>query len=142
MKGFLLFPGADLLIVVFDAPIRSGLTRIVFFLRSVKQLVVYIPDVFVAVFYIQVGALGIHIGRLEFPAVVIHGPFTHHSADGSLHLYLLLSSLHNILIFPSFRRAAAGSVTLVKSNAKALLTLRIKSALRPTGSTDVFSLPR
>ena len=30
----------------------------------------------------------------------------------------------------SFRREAAGSVTLAKSNAKALLTLRIKSALR------------
>ena len=53
---------------------------------------------------------------------------TRHSTDCSFYS----CHLHNCGIFieTRFRRSAAGFVTFVKSNAKALLTLRIKSALR------------
>jgi hypothetical protein len=53
---------------------------------------------------------------------------TRHSTDCSFYS----CHLHNCGIFieTRFRRSAAGFVIFVKSNAKALLTLRIKSALR------------
>ena len=54
----------------------------------------------------------VNIFRFELAAVMIDRAFTDHCAYRSLHLYT--SNLTNLLVL--------GSVTLVKSNAKALLT--------------------
>ena len=58
---------------------------------------------------------------------------TGHCADCSFYRFYLL--YYGRIIGIPFAAAAAGFVTFVKSNAKALLTLRIKSALRsPRGN--------
>ena len=61
--------------------------------------------------------------------------FAGHCADGSFYGYHLRN--YDDFNQNTFRRLAAGFVTFVKSNAKALLTLRIKSALRsPRGNGE------
>ena len=58
-----------------------------------------------------------------------------HCADCSFYRFYLLN--YGRIIGIPFAAAAAGFVTFVKSNAKALLTLRIKSALRsPRGNGE------
>ena len=76
-------------------------------------------DIFVAVFDVERRSAGIDVLSDEVPAVVGERAFAAHGGDGSFHgaSFLVRSWV------------AGGSVTLVKSNAKALLTLRIKSAL-------------
>ena len=61
-------------------------------------------------------------------SVMSNYAFSGHCADGSFYRYHLRN--YGDFNQNSFRRSAAGFVTFVKSNAKALLTLRIKSALR------------
>jgi len=58
------------------------------------------------------GTLSVNIFSSKFTAVVVDRAFSHHSADCSFHKYHFLSS----------SGVSRGSVTLVKSNAKALLT--------------------
>ena len=78
-------------------------------------------DIFVAVFDVERRSAGIDVLGDEVPAVVGQRAFAAHGGDGSFHgaSFLVRSWV------------AGGSVTLVKSNAKALLTLRIKSVLEP-----------
>ena len=78
-------------------------------------------DVLIAVFDVERRSAGIDVLGDKVPAVVGQRAFAAHGGDGSFHgaSFLVRSWV------------AGGSVTLVKSNAKALLTLRIKSALAP-----------
>jgi hypothetical protein len=79
----------------------------------------------IAISLIQVGTFRVGVFRMKFSLVMIEAPFSNHDADSPLHwLSFLLSD--------SIRRIP-GFVTFVKSNAKALLTLRIKSAFAPYG---------
>ena len=66
-------------------------------------------------------------------AIMSNDSITGHCADCSFYRFYLLN--YGRIIGIPFAAVAAGFVTFVKSNAKALLTLRIKSALRsPRGS--------
>ena len=76
-------------------------------------------DVLVSVFDVERRSAGIDVLSDEVPAVVEERAFAAHGGDGSFHGASFLVR----------GWVAGGSVTLVKSNAKALLTLRIKSAL-------------
>ena len=76
-------------------------------------------DVLIAVFDVERRSAGIDVLGDEVPAVVGQRAFAAHGGDGSFHGASFLVR----------GWVAGGSVTLVKSNAKALLTLRIKSAL-------------
>ena len=78
-------------------------------------------DVLVSVFDVERRSAGIDVLSDEVPAVVGQRAFAAHGGDGSF--------LRSLLSCAGL--GCRGSVTLVKSNAKALLTLRIKSALAP-----------
>ena len=73
----------------------------------------------IAVFDVERRSAGIDVLGDEVPAVVGQRAFAAHGGDGSFHGASFLVR----------GWVAGGSVTLVKSNVKALLTLRIKSAL-------------
>ena len=85
MEGFFLLAGTDLFIVVFDPSVSACLLFVVPFQGFIEELVIDLLDRFVTVFYIEVGALRVHVCRLEFPAVVIDGAFPDLSADRSYH---------------------------------------------------------
>ena len=70
---------------------------------------------------VQMAAVGVYVGCVKFTAVMIEGAFSHHCTDCPFQ------------IPPYLRRKGTSSVTLAKSNTKALLTLRIKAPLRPAG---------
>ena len=82
----------------------------------------------VAVFDVQVRSFRVNILCCVGATVMSNYTFAGHCADGSFYRYHLRN--YDDFNQNSFRRSAAGFVTFVKSNAKALLTLRIKSALR------------
>ena len=56
MEGFLLIAGANLLVVVRNTPVTSGLLFVVPFQSIIEKLVVYGLDALVAVVNIPVGA--------------------------------------------------------------------------------------
>jgi hypothetical protein len=85
MEGLFLFAGTDLLIVIFDSSVRACLLFVVPFQGFIEQFVIDLLDRLITVFYIEVGALRVHVCRLEFPAVVIDGAFPDLSADRSFH---------------------------------------------------------
>ena len=96
---------------------------------------VSILDRHVAILDVQMGSCCIYIFCDIGTTVMSNNAVTRHSTDCSFYS----CHLHNCGIFieTRFRRSAAGFVTFVKSNAKALLTLRIKSALRsPRGNGE------
>jgi hypothetical protein len=69
-------------------------------------------DIFIAVVDIEMCSVIVNIFRFELAAVMIDRAFTDHCTYRSLHF--ITSNLQNFTVL--------GSVTLVKSNAKALLT--------------------
>lgn len=75
MKRLLLFAGADLFIVILDPSVRACLLGVVPFQGFIEQFVIDLLDRLVTVFYIEVGAVRVHICCLEFSAVVIDGAF-------------------------------------------------------------------
>ena len=123
VKGLLLLGGTDFRVIVRYTAVTACLFCIVALLRCVKQFMVHRSDIFLTEFHVQMAAGRVYIGGVKRTAVMIEGAFPNHSADRP---FQNLSFL---------RRKPAGSVTLAKSNAKALLTLRIKSAFAPCGAT-------
>lgn len=86
---------------------------------------IHFLNLLVAIHLVQISTFRVGIFRMKFSLVMIQAPFSNHDADCSLHglSFLLSASI----------RQMPGFVTFVKSNAKALLTLRIKSAFAPYG---------
>ena len=85
MEGLFLLAGTDLFIVIIDPSVRACLLGVVSFQGFIEEFVVNLLDWFVTVFYIEVGALRVHVCRLEFSTVVIDGAFPDLSADRSFH---------------------------------------------------------
>lgn len=71
MEGFLLIAGANLLVVVRNTPVTSGLLFVVAFQSFIKKLVVYRLDALVAVVDVQVCAASIHIFGFEPSGIVV-----------------------------------------------------------------------
>ena len=69
VEGLFLFAGSDFFIVILDPSVRACLFGVVTLQGFIEQLVIDLLDWFVAVFYIEVGTLRVHVCRLEFPAV-------------------------------------------------------------------------
>ena len=118
-KQLFLLARADFLVVIVDHAIYACLLLVVASQRVVKQFVIDGSDVLIAVFDVERRSAGIDVLSDEVPAIVGQRAFAAHGGDGSFHGASFLVR----------GWVAGGSVTLVKSNAKALLTLRIKSAL-------------
>ena len=70
MEGFLLIAGANLLVVVRNTPVTSGLLFVVAFQSFIKKLVVYRLDALVAIVDVQVSTASIHILRPKFELVL------------------------------------------------------------------------
>ena len=85
MEGFLLIAGANLLVVVRNTPVTSGLLFVVAFQSFIKKLVVHSLNALIAVVDVQVCAASVHILCPEFAAVVVDRAFAHLGADRSLH---------------------------------------------------------
>ena len=121
MERLLLLAGTYLLIVVLNPAVCPGLLVVVPLEGLVKHLTKNCLDIFLAVGYIQMGAFRVGVLGVELPAVVAYRTLPHHCADRSFQ------------INTPFAAPAAAFVTFCESNAKALLTLRIKSAFAPYG---------
>ena len=133
IKRLLLFAGTDLLIVIFDHTILPLLFGIKLRERRIKQLVIHLSYVGVAVFDIERCTIAVNIFSDVAPAVMGNHSRSGHGTDGSLHTIIASNSRPYKSILP-FAASAAGFVTFSKSNAKALLTAEpSKAHLRPTG---------
>lgn len=86
----------DMLVVIGNLSVLAFLFIVVLFQSFVKQFVVHFLDRLIAVIYIEVGTLAVHVLRCETAAVVRDGAFTHHCADRSLHLST--SNLYNNMV--------------------------------------------
>lgn len=85
VERLLLISRANLLVVVRNAPVCTGLLLVVPFQSIIEKLVVYGLDALVAVVNVQVCAASIHILRPKFAAVVVDRAFANLGADRSLH---------------------------------------------------------
>ena len=133
IKRFFLLSITDFFVVVFDAAVFAFLLGVEFCQSCIKQLMVCLLNGCVAVLNIQMGARRVYIFCEVGAAVMSNDSIAGHCADCSFYRFYLL--YYGRIIGIPFAAAAAGFVTFVKSNAKALLTLRIKSALRsPRGN--------
>ena len=85
MEGLLLIAGANLLVVVRNTPVTSGLLFVVAFQSFIKKLVVHSLNALIAIINVQVRAASIYIFGFEFSAVMVDGAFADLGADRSLH---------------------------------------------------------
>ena len=85
VKGLLLIAGTDFFIVVWNAPVCTGLLLVIPFQSLIEKLVVYGLDALVAVVNVQVCAASVHILCLKFAAVMVDRAFTDLGTDRSLH---------------------------------------------------------
>lgn len=85
VEGLLLIAGANFLIVVWNAPVCTGLFLIVAFQSFIKKLVVHSLNALIAVVDVQVCAASVHILCPKFAAVMVDRAFTDLGADRSLH---------------------------------------------------------
>ena len=72
MEWFFLLAGTDFLIVIFYFSVLSRLLLVVPFESFIKEFMVDLFDVFIAIIYIQVGTLTVHILRPKLAAIVIN----------------------------------------------------------------------
>lgn len=89
MKGLLLIAGTDFFIVVWNAPVCTGLLLVVPFQSLIEKLVVHGLDALVAVVNIPVGAASVYILCPKFATIVIDRAFANLGADRSLHKFSL-----------------------------------------------------
>ena len=135
IKRFFLLSIKNFFVVVFDAAVFAFLLGVEFCQSCIKQLMVCFLNGCVAVLNIQMGARRVYIFCEVGAAVMSNNSIAGPCADCSFYRFYLLN--YGRIIGIPFAAAAAGFVTFVKSNAKALLTLRIKSALRsPRGNGE------
>ena len=85
VEWLFLIAGANLLIVVGNTPVTSGLLFVVAFQSVIEKLVVHGLDSLIAIINVQMCAASIHILCPKFAAVVIDRAFTHFGTDRSFH---------------------------------------------------------
>ena len=85
VERLLLIAGTDFFIVVWNAPVCTGLLLVVPFQSLIEKLVVHGLDALVAVVNIPVGAASVYILCPKFAAVVVDRAFAHLGADRSFH---------------------------------------------------------
>ena len=85
MEGFLLIAGANLLVVVRNTPVTSGLLFVVAFQSFIKKLVVHSLNALIAIVDVPVGAASVYILCPKFAAVMIDRAFADLGADRTLH---------------------------------------------------------
>ena len=85
VERLLLIAGTDFFIVVWNAPVCTGLLLVVPFQSLIEKLVVHGLDTLVAVVNVQVCAASVHILCLKFAAVMVDRAFTDLGTDRSLH---------------------------------------------------------
>ena len=85
VEGLLLIAGTDFFIVVWNAPVASGLLLVIAFQSFIKKLVVHSLNALIAVVDVQVCAASVHILCPKFAAVMVDRAFTDLGADCSLH---------------------------------------------------------
>ena len=85
VKRLLLVAGANFLIVVWNAPVCTGLLLIVAFQSFIKKLMVHGLDTLVAVVDVQMCAASVYIFCPKFAAVVVDRAFADLGTDRSLH---------------------------------------------------------
>ena len=85
MERLLLISRANLLVVVRNAPVCTGLLLVVPFQSLIEKLVVYGLDALVAVVNVQVCAAFIHILRPKFAAVMVDRAFANLGTDCPFH---------------------------------------------------------
>ena len=85
MEWLFLIAGANLLIVVGNTPVSSGLLFVVAFQSVIEKLVVHGLDSLIAIVDIQVCAASVYIFGFEFAAVVVDRAFADLGANRSLH---------------------------------------------------------
>ena len=96
MKWLLLFAGTDFLIIIVNPAVTSGLLLIIPGERFIKQFVIYVLNIFIAIFHVQTASLRVSILCMEF--FMVDRAFSCHKAD---------SSLQSISFLP-FRAISAG----------------------------------
>ena len=128
VKWLFLLAVTDFLVVVFNTAVFPFLLGVEGCQGFIEQFVICLLDGSVAVFGVQMRSFRVNIFCCVGATVMGNNTFAGHCADGSFYGYHLRN--YDDFNQNTFRRLAAGFVTFVKSNAKALLTLRIKSALR------------
>lgn len=85
VEWLFLIAGTNLLIVVWNTPVCTGLLLVVAFQSLIEKLVVYRLDAFIAIINVQVRAASVYIFSFEFATVVIDRTFTDLGTDRSLH---------------------------------------------------------
>ena len=71
MECFFLFPGSNLLIIIFDPAVIPFLLFIIPGKGIIKKLVIYVPDIVIHIMHIQAASLQIGIFCMKFTAVMI-----------------------------------------------------------------------
>ena len=84
MEWLLLFAGTDFLIIIVNPAVTSGLLLIVLGERFIKQFVIYVLNIFIAIFHVQTASLRVSILCMEFSAIMVDRAFSCHKADSSL----------------------------------------------------------
>ena len=110
MECLFLLAGTNLLIIIFDFSVCSGLLRIVSCKSFVKQFVVNSFDVFLTIGDIQVRTLRVSVLCVKLSGVVIYRAASNPCTDRSFHS------------FTPFRRASGVPLLLSAKVTKALLT--------------------
>ena len=85
---------------------------------------------YVAIGHVQMRSVSVHVFRDKATVVVSQASFPEGYAYCSVYAFTSVLSARRGYFFASETSDSVGFVTFVKSNAKALLTLRIKSPLR------------
>ena len=84
MEWFFLLAGTDFLIIIINPAVTSSLLLIVPGECFIKQFVIYVLNIFVAVFHVQTASFRVSILCMKFSAVMVDRAFSCHKADCSL----------------------------------------------------------
>ena len=84
MEWFFLLSTQYFIVIIINPAVTSGLFLIVPGKCFIKQFVIYVFNIFVAVFHVQTTSLRVSILCMEFSAVMVDRAFSCHKADRSL----------------------------------------------------------
>ena len=130
VEQLLLLGEPYLFVIIGDASVCAFLLGIVLFKCFVKELVIDLFQRHVAIGHVQMSSVSIHIFCDKAAVIVGQASFPESYTYCSVYTFTSVLSAKRGYFFASETSDSVGFVTFVKSNAKALLTLRIKSPLR------------
>ena len=119
-----------LFVIIGDTSVCAFLLGIVLFKCFVKELVIGLFQRYVAIGHVQMRSVSVHVFRDKATIIVGKASFPESYTYCSVYTFTSVLSARRVYFFASETSDSVGFVTFVKSNAKALLTLRIKSPLR------------